>query len=115
MIYVDTAMAIMVIAVIEDSATALGATYNGVRAGALADMGCFSFYPSKHITSLEGGMLTTNDERIASQVRPQRAFGYDRGLNQREIPGVYNIKSLGWNYRMSGGACCSGRSSVGAH
>ncbi len=96
------------IPVIEDAATALGATYQNKQAGSLAKIGCFSFYPTKHITSLEGGMLTTDDDAIADQVRSQRAFGYDRGLNDRKIPGIYDIKSLGWNYRMSEGHAAVG-------
>jgi perosamine synthetase len=96
------------IPVIEDAATALGATYQNKQAGSLAKIGCFSFYPTKHITALEGGMLTTNDDAIAEQVRSQRAFGYDRGLNERKIPGIYDIKSLGWNYRMSEGHAAVG-------
>ena len=101
------------IAVIEDAATALGATYQNKQAGSLAKLGCFSFYPTKHITALEGGMLTTDDDAIAEQVRSQRAFGYDRGLNERKIPGIYDIKSLGWNYRMSEGHAAVGLVQLG--
>ena len=96
------------IPVIEDSATALGATHSNQPAGSLGKLGCFSFYPTKHITSLEGGMLTTDDDDIATQVRSQRAFGYDKGLGERQIAGVYDIKSLGWNYRMSEGHAAVG-------
>ena len=101
------------IPVIEDAATALGATYQNKQAGSLAKIGCFSFYPTKHITALEGGMLTTNDDAIAEQVRSQRAFGYDRSLNERKIPGIYDIKSLGWNYRMSEGHAAVGLVQLG--
>jgi perosamine synthetase len=80
--------------VIEDSATALGAKYNNKFAGSLGKLGCFSFYPTKHITSLEGGMLTTDDDHVAAKVRSQRAFGYDKGLGERQIAGVYDIASL---------------------
>ena len=48
-------------------------------------------------------MLTTNDDQVAYQVRSQRAFGYDKRLGERQIAGVYDIESLGWNYRMSEG------------
>lgn len=94
--------------VIEDCATALGADYGGVKPGAIGATGCFSFYPAKHITSMEGGMLTTNDDRIADRVRKQRAFGYDKNLGERSIPGVYDIAMLGWNYRMSEGHAAVG-------
>ena len=53
-------------------------------------------------------MLVTNDDDIADQVRSQRAFGYDRGLAERNVPGIYDIKSLGWNYRMSEGHAAVG-------
>jgi len=96
------------IPVVEDSATALGATYDHKFAGSLGKLGCFSFYPTKHITSLEGGMLTTDDDVVADKVRSQRAFGYDKGLEDRKIAGVYDIKSLGWNYRMSEGHAAVG-------
>lgn len=94
--------------VIEDCATALGASYKGRKPGGLAAAGCFSFYPAKHITTLEGGMLTTDDDRIAERVRKQRAFGYDKNLGERSIPGVYDIAMLGWNYRMSEGHAAVG-------
>ena len=94
--------------VIEDSATALGSKHNDKLAGSLGKLGCFSFYPTKHITSLEGGMLTTDDDQVAAKVRSQRAFGYDKGLGERKIAGVYDIASLGWNYRMSEGHAAVG-------
>ena len=74
------------IAVVEDAATALGSTYDGKKAGVLGDLGCFSFYPTKHITSMEGGMLTTDSEQLATLVKSRRAFGYDRGLQDRRLP-----------------------------
>ena len=48
--------------VIEDAAQAHGATYNGKKVGSLADMACFSFYPTKNMTTSEGGMITTDNE-----------------------------------------------------
>jgi perosamine synthetase len=94
--------------VIEDCATALGATYGEELPGAIGAVGCFSFYPAKHITTLEGGMLTTNDDVIADLVRKQRAFGYDKNFGERSVPGVYDIAMLGWNYRMSEGHAAVG-------
>ena len=93
--------------VIEDSATALGSMFNNKFAGSCGKLGCFSFYPTKHITSLEGGMLTTDDDQVAARVRSQRAFGYDK-VWEKENPGVYDIASLGWNYRMSEGHAAVG-------
>ena len=89
------------IAVIEDCALALGADYGGRHPGAIGAAGCFSFYPAKHITTMEGGMLVTNDDRVEWLVRKQRAFGYDKGLGERSKPGIYDVVMLGYNFRMS--------------
>ena len=87
--------------VVEDCALALDATYDGRKTGALGAIGCFSFYPIKHMTSVEGGMATTDDDTIAAAIAQRRAFGYDRGADQRAKPGVYDVTALGYNYRMS--------------
>ena len=89
------------LAVIEDCALALGADYDGRAPGALGAAGCFSFYPAKHITTMEGGMLVTDDDAIEWQVRKQRAFGYDKGFGERARPGIYDVIMLGYNFRMS--------------
>lgn len=88
--------------VVEDCALALGAKYKNVHVGLMGDVGCFSFYPVKHITTAEGGMLVTKDENIARRVECQRAFGVDRHhAGERKVPGFYDVKQLGYNYRMS--------------
>lgn len=87
--------------VIEDCALALDATYGEGKAGTLGRAGCFSFYPVKHMTTLEGGMLTTDDDELAAQIRKRKAFGYDRGLGERAKPGIYDVNALGYNYRMN--------------
>lgn len=87
--------------VIEDCALAVGATYDGRAAGALGDCGSFSFYPVKHLTSIEGGMVTTDDDELAANIRKRRAFGYNRDLTQRTRPGIYDVDALGYNYRMN--------------
>ena len=86
------------VAVVEDAAHAHGARYRGVHAGALADAGAFSFYPTKPMTTGEGGMVTTASETVASFVRSFRAHGVDQrtrlhvafGHNYRlpEIPAI---------------------------
>jgi dTDP-4-amino-4,6-dideoxygalactose transaminase len=64
------------LAVVEDAAQAHGATFNGVRAGALGDVACFSFYPHKNLgTYGDGGAITTNDASLAEQVRILRYVG----------------------------------------
>lgn len=87
--------------VIEDCALAIDATYDGRKAGTLGRAGCFSFYPVKHMTSIEGGMLTTNDPALADAIAQRRAFGYDRALGERARPGIYDVTVLGYNYRMN--------------
>jgi len=88
--------------VIEDCALSLGASESGVHTGLLGDCGSFSFYPAKHITTAEGGMFITRDEKLASLVSAGRAFGIDRNIvSERHLPGAYDVKALGLNYRMS--------------
>lgn len=87
--------------VVEDCALAVDATYDGVKAGGLGLAGCFSFYPVKHMTTIEGGMLTTNNDQLAAAVMQRRAFGYDRPLGERAEPGIYDVTELGANYRMN--------------
>ncbi len=89
------------ILIIEDCALAVEASVDNVKAGALGDMGCFSFYPVKHITTGEGGMITTNDSQIAEKAKKMKAFGYNSALGERKIPGIYDVVDLGYNYRMS--------------
>lgn len=63
--------------VIEDAAEALGATQNGKKVGSIGDIGCFSFYANKNITTGMGGMVTTNDAHFAEQARHIRGFAFD--------------------------------------
>ena len=79
------------VTVIEDAAQAIGAEYNGQRAGTLADMACFSFFPSKNLGGYgDGGMLTTNDPDLADRLRMLRVHGTKKkyihdlvGINSR--------------------------------
>lgn len=78
--------------VIEDAAQAHGALYNNKKTGSLGDMGCFSFYPTKNMTTSEGGIITTNNQEIADNVRILRAHG------EKER---YSHVVLGYNFRMT--------------
>ena len=71
------------LAVIEDAATAIGATYWGRPCGSLGQLGCFSFHPRKVITTGEGGMITTSDEGLAERIRLLRSHG---GRKRQEKP-----------------------------
>ncbi|NMB67695.1 MAG: DegT/DnrJ/EryC1/StrS family aminotransferase [Chloroflexi bacterium] len=79
---------------IEDSCEALGAEYKGRRAGLLGDYGVFAFYPNKQITTGEGGLIVTDDDAAAAQMRALR--------NQGRAPGDTWLSHtfLGYNYRM---------------
>src|SRR3989344_4511768 len=87
--------------VVEDCALALGSYFNGVHAGLWGDVGCFSFYPAKHITTIEGGMMITRQADLAARARRQRAFGVDKTPAERDRPGEYDVPILGGNFRMN--------------
>lgn len=87
--------------IVEDAALALGARYKGVHAGLLGDVGCFSFYPVKHITTAEGGMFVSRHKGVAETVARLKAFGYDKMVGERTVPGLYDVDMLGYNYRMN--------------
>jgi perosamine synthetase len=87
--------------VVEDCALSLGSRYRGIHTGLLGDVGCFSFYPVKHITTAEGGMITTTRAEVAAKITRQKAFGVDRQHGDRKVPGVYDVTMLGFNYRMN--------------
>jgi dTDP-4-amino-4,6-dideoxygalactose transaminase len=87
--------------VLEDCALAIGTKMEGVHAGLHGDAGCFSFYPVKHMTTAEGGMILTRDAASAARLAREKAFGVDRHAGERKIPGVYDVTMLGFNYRMN--------------
>ena len=90
---------------VEDAACAFGARYRGRHAGTFGVAGCFSFHPRKSITTGEGGMLTTEDERLASTARSLRDHGATRSdLARHEGPSAFLLAEyphLGFNYRMT--------------
>jgi len=78
--------------VIEDAAQAFGATWNGVRAGALGDAAAFSFYPTKNLSAFgDAGMVTTSDSALAEHMRMLRAHGMRKRYYHDEV---------GWNSRL---------------
>ena len=80
---------------IEDAACALGAKENNLFAGSIGEFGSFSFHPRKAITSGEGGILTTNNSKLASKIRILRNHGVKRVNNK------YDFVNAGYNYRMT--------------
>ncbi|MBS3926354.1 MAG: DegT/DnrJ/EryC1/StrS family aminotransferase [Nitrosarchaeum sp.] len=88
--------------VIEDCAHALGSTFKNKKCGSIGLTGCFSFYPTKIITTGEGGMVTTNDKSILNKVNNLKSQGMSIQAKERETKAVwkYDIIDLGYNYRL---------------
>jgi len=90
--------------VIEDAAHALGSTYKGKRIGSLSDMTMFSFHPVKHITTGEGGIITTNNKEYYNKLIQFRSHGITRDpavMKENHGPWYYEMQFLGYNYRMT--------------
>ena len=115
--------------VVEDACHALGARYRSVdadgrerwhRVGACdhSDMTCFSFHPVKHITTGEGGAITTRNEALYRRLLSLRSHGIVRepgelrGRDEDQGPWYYEMQSLGFNYRITDLQCALGRSQL---
>jgi perosamine synthetase len=96
--------------VIEDACHALGAEYRGRRVGSVAHMTVFSFHPVKHLTTGEGGMVTTDNPVFAETLRRFRNHGISSDARQRQSAGQwqYEMVLLGFNYRLTDIACALG-------
>jgi len=95
---------------IADACHSLGATEKGKRVGTLADLNAFSFHPVKHITTGEGGMVTTDDPDLARRMRVFRNHGITTDQRQRAAAGswFYEMADLGYNYRLTDFQCALG-------
>jgi perosamine synthetase len=96
--------------VIEDACHALGAEYRGRRIGSISHMTIFSFHPVKHLTTGEGGMVTTDNPRFADTLRKFRNHGISSEARERQAHGQwhYEMVLLGFNYRLTDIACALG-------
>jgi UDP-4-amino-4,6-dideoxy-N-acetyl-beta-L-altrosamine transaminase len=101
--------------VIEDACHALGAEYRGRRVGSISHMTVFSFHPVKHLTTGEGGMVTTDRADLAECLRQFRNHGLTSEARQRQSSGqwFYEMVLLGFNYRLTDIACALGLSQFG--
>jgi dTDP-4-amino-4,6-dideoxygalactose transaminase len=89
------------LSVVEDCAHSAGSTYKGQKTGSFG-IGCFSFYPTKNMTTIEGGMITTNDEAIAKRCSLDRSHGMTKDAFDREkLSWYYDVVELGYNYRLN--------------
>jgi len=89
--------------VIEDSAEAIGAEYKGKKTGSFA-IGCFSFFPTKNLTTGEGGMITANSKKLDQKIRTLIGHGIAKNTSQRvksEKPWYRTATLAGYNFRMS--------------
>ena len=98
--------------VVEDCALAIGSRVDGRHVGLFGHTGTYSFYPVKHITTGEGGMLVSQHKDVVDAIANFRAFSYDRSLAERKVPGIYDVKGVGMNYRMSELQAALGRGQV---
>ena len=99
---------------VADACHAIGGRYKGRPVGSLADLSTFSFHPVKHITTGEGGMITTDDPELARRMRVFRNHGITTDHRQREKEGswFYEMVDLGYNYRLTDIQCVLGLSQL---
>jgi perosamine synthetase len=100
--------------VVADACHAIGGNLNGQPVGSLADLNTFSFHPVKHITTGEGGAITTDNPQWADHMRHFRNHGITTDHHQREKSGswFYEMQHLGFNYRITDFQCALGKAQL---
>jgi len=100
------------IKILEDNAHAIGAVYDGIKAGSCtnSDMSIFSFHPVKHLTTAEGGAITTNSKELYEKLLMLRNHGMVKTPEMK--PWEYEMKELGFNYRITDIQCALGISQL---
>lgn len=98
--------------IVEDCAHAIGAVYNGIKAGSCVNSDCsiLSFHPVKHITTAEGGAITTNSKEMYEKLLILRAHGMVKTPDMK--PWEYEMRELGYNYRITDIQCALGLSQL---
>jgi len=89
--------------IIEDCAHAIGGKLNKKHVGTFGDTGCFSFYPTKNLTTFEGGMVITNSKKISESIKTLRNHGITKSYQDRFTKGKpweYDVSIPGYNYRL---------------
>jgi perosamine synthetase len=102
------------LALVADACHSLGGALDGQPVGTLADVSCFSLHPVKHVTSGEGGLVTTGDPELATRMRGFRNHGITTDHRQRAESGAwfYEMVELGFNYRLTDFQCALGQSQL---
>ena len=102
------------LALMSDACHAIGGSYRGRPVGTLADLNTFSLHPVKHLTTGEGGVITTGDSTMAQRMRVFRNHGITSDHRQREQQGSwsYEMVDLGYNYRLTDLQCALGLSQL---
>ena len=91
------------LSIIEDCAHAIGGRLDKKHVGTFGDAGCFSFYPTKNITTFEGGMVITNSKKISESIKTLRNHGITKNYQDRFTKGKpweYDVIIPGYNYRL---------------
>ncbi|MBZ0307056.1 MAG: UDP-4-amino-4,6-dideoxy-N-acetyl-beta-L-altrosamine transaminase [Anaerolineae bacterium] len=99
---------------VADACHAIGGSFEGKPVGSIADLSTFSFHPVKHVTTGEGGAITTNNPEWAATMRYFRNHGITTDHHQREKSGswYYEMQALGYNYRITDFQCALGKSQL---
>ena len=102
------------LALVADACHSLGGRYKDRPVGSLTLLNAFSFHPVKHITTGEGGMITTDNPKLAEKMRLFRSHGITTDHRQREVQGswFYEMVDLGYNYRITDFQCALGMSQL---
>ena len=102
------------LSLVADACHALGGRYKDKAVGTLADLSTFSLHPVKSMTTGEGGVITTNDSKLAEKMRRFRNHGINSDHRQRQFHGTwyYEMTDLGYNYRLTDFQCALGMSQL---